>query len=66
MAGLAPCTVSTIVSDVNEAIVECLWNECISAHMPKTDNEFKEKMLDREECWQFPFSGVQWMAATFP
>ena len=55
MAGLAPCTVSTIVSDVNEAIVGCLWNESTSAHMPKTDEEFKEKK-NTEECWQFPFS----------
>ena len=24
--------------------------------MPKTDNEFRDKILDMEELWQFPFS----------
>ncbi len=56
MAGLAPCTVSTIVHEVNEAIVECLWQECVTAHMPATTEDFKEKILDMEELWQFPFS----------
>ena len=56
MVGLAPCTVSTIVHDVNEAIVSCLWEECVTAYMPVTEEEFKNKMLDMEELWQFPFS----------
>ena len=25
LGGLAPCTVSTIVNEVNEAIISCLW-----------------------------------------
>ena len=56
MAGLGRSTVTTIVNEVTEAIVKCLWTECISVHMPKTENEFKEKILDMEELWQFPFS----------
>ena len=56
MAGLGRSTVTTIVNEVTEAIVTCLWAECISVHMPKTDNEFKEEILDMEELWQFPFS----------
>ena len=56
MVGLAPCTVSTIVHEVNEAIVSCLWECCITIHMPKTEEDFKKKMLDMEELWQFPFS----------
>ena len=56
MVGLAPCTVSTIVHEVNEAIVSCLWECCITIHMPKTQEDFKKKMLDMEELWQFPFS----------
>jgi len=56
MVGLAPCTVSTIVHEVNETIVSCLWECCITIHMPKTEEDFKKKMLDMEELWQFPFS----------
>ena len=56
MVGLTPCTVSTIVHEVNEAIVSCLWECCITIHMPKTEEYFKTKMLDMEELWQFPFS----------
>ncbi|XP_065054392.1 uncharacterized protein LOC135683144 [Rhopilema esculentum] len=56
MAGLAPCTVSTIVHDVNEAIVSCLWKKCVSAHMPVSEEDFNNKMLDMEEIWQFLFS----------
>ena len=43
MVGLAPCTVSTIVHEVNEAIISCLWECCITIHMPKTEDDFKKK-----------------------
>ncbi len=56
MVGLGRSTVTTIVNEVTSAIVSCLWKECVSVHMPKTENEFKEKLLDMEELWQFPFS----------
>ena len=31
-----------------------LWNETVSTHMPQTEEEFKQKILDMEEFWQFP------------
>ena len=55
MVGLGHSTVTTIVNEVTEAIVSCLWTDCVSVHMPKTEDEFKEKILDMEELWQFPF-----------
>ncbi len=51
MAGLGHSTVMAIVNEVTSAIVSCLWKECVSVHMPKTKNKFKEKILDK-----FPFS----------
>ena len=56
MAGLGRSTVSTIVGEVTEVIVTCIWKECITAHMPVTQEDFKNKILDMEELWQFPFS----------
>lgn len=56
MVGLGHSTVATIINEVNNAIVKNMWTECISAHMPATGEQFKEKMLDMEELWQFPFS----------
>ena len=37
MAGLGQSTVSTIVGEVNEAIVNSMWKESVSAHMPVID-----------------------------
>ena len=48
LGGLAPCTVSTIVNEVNEAIVSCLWKKCVASHLPATDDAFKKRMLDLE------------------
>ena len=32
-----------------------VWSECLSRHMPKTQDDFEEKrMLDMDEFWQFP------------
>ena len=56
MVGLGQSTVSTIVSEVNDAILSCMWKECVSCHMPVSEEDFKSKMLDMEELWQFPFS----------
>ena len=56
MVGLGRSTVSTIVNEVTEAIVSCLWKECVVSHMPKTEQEFKDKIMDMEELWQFPYS----------
>ena len=59
MAGLAQSTVSTIVKEVCEAIITCMWKEHGESHMPKADAMFREKVLDMEEMWQFP---VTWGA----
>ena len=54
MAGIAERTVGYIVSEVTKAIVECLWEDTIKRHMPKSEEEFRSKILDMEEAWQFP------------
>lgn len=54
MVGVGLSTVSTIVHEVSEAIVEEMWDFTVSKHMPKTESDFREKMLDTEELWQFP------------
>lgn len=47
-------TVGYIVNEVTSAIVECLWEDSVTKHMPKSEDEFKSKILDMEEAWQFP------------
>lgn len=56
MIGLGRSTVSTIVGDVTEAIVTCMWKKCVTAHMPVGEQDFKNKILDMEEFWLFPFT----------
>ena len=53
MTGLGVSTVCTIVNEVTKAIVENLWDECVTKHMPKTEEEFRNKMIDMEQLWQF-------------
>lgn len=55
MAGLGVSTVHEIVSQVCQSIVENLWQECVMEHMPYTEEQFKEKMKDMNDRWQFPF-----------
>ena len=33
-----------------------LWPEAVKRHFPKSDEDFKEKLLDMDAEWQFPFS----------
>ena len=47
-------TVSCIVEEVSQVLVNHLWNNCVSVHMPDSTEAFKEKILDMEELWQFP------------
>ena len=54
MAGLGVSTVCNIVQEVCQVLVDHLWSESVSCFMPKTREEFKKKMLDMEEFWQFP------------
>jgi len=53
MGGLGVSTVCSIVHEVCQVLVDCLWNESVSSHMPKTREDFKKKKLDMEEFWQF-------------
>ena len=45
MVGLAESTVCQIVVEVCKAIVEELWSEAVDRHFPKSDEDFKEKLL---------------------
>ena len=54
MAGLGVSTVCNIVQEVCQVLVDHLWSESVSCFTPKTREEFKKKMLDMEEFWQFP------------
>ena len=54
LVGFGRSTVCGIVNDVAQAIVEILWEEHVSKHFPKDKEQFKEKLFDMEELWQFP------------
>lgn len=54
MAGLGVSTVCLIVQEVCQVLVDHLWSESVSCHMPNTQEDFKKKILDMEEFWQFP------------
>ncbi|XP_015770172.1 PREDICTED: uncharacterized protein LOC107348634 [Acropora digitifera] len=56
MTRLGVSTVCTIVNEVTKAIVENVWDECVNKHMPKSEEDFKKKMIDMEQFWQFPYS----------
>ena len=52
--GCGRSTVCLLVNEVTQAIVDVLWEEHVLKHFPKNQQQFKEKMLDMEELWQFP------------
>ena len=54
--GFGRSTVSVIVNEVTQAIIEALWDEHVSKYFPRGKQQFEEKMLDMEELWQFPCS----------
>ena len=56
MAGLGVSTVCTVCNEVAKAIVDNMWEECVTRHMPKSEEDFRKKILDMEELWQFPCS----------
>ena len=56
MVGLAESTACRIVVEVCTAIIEELWSETVDTHFPKTNDEFKEKLLDMDAEWQFPYA----------
>ena len=56
LVGLGVSIVATIVREVSHAIVETLWQEFVSRHMPQNQHDFDQKILDmQQELWQFPF-----------
>ena len=56
MTGLGVSTVCTIANEVAVAIVNNMWEQSVNCHMPKSEEDFKTKILDMDELWQFPFS----------
>ena len=56
MVGLAESTVCHIVVEVCKATVEELWSEAVDRHFPKSDEDFKERLLDIDAEWQFPYA----------
>ena len=54
MSGVGVSTVAAITDDVCEAIINNLWNDSVVNHFPKNEQDFREKMLDMEQMWQFP------------
>ena len=52
MSGLGVSTISSVCQEVCQVLVDHLWNENVSR--PQTEEEFKQKILDMEEFWQFP------------
>ena len=54
MSGIGLSTAATITKEVCQAIVDILWEEIVNKHMPKTEEDYKTKMVDMEEMWQFP------------
>ena len=54
MSGLGVSTISSICQEVCQVLVDHLWKETVTCHMPQTEEEFKKKVLDMEEFWQFP------------
>ena len=55
MTGFGVSSVCTICSEVTRAIVENMWEDCVNKHLPKTPEQFKTKIVDMEELWQFPY-----------
>ena len=56
MTGLGNSTVCGIVSEVTKAIINNLWSDQILRHFLRNKEEFRKKILDMEELWQFPCS----------
>ena len=53
MVGLAESTVFQRVVEVYKAIVEELSSEAVDRHFPKSDEDFKETLLEMDAEWQF-------------
>ena len=53
MAEIGERTVGYSVNKVTTAILECLWEYTVKKRA-KSEDEFRSKILDMEEAWQFP------------
>ena len=53
MCGIGVSTVFSICQEFCQVLVDHLWNETVSTHVPQTEEEFKQS-LDMEEFWQIP------------
>ena len=52
--GVGVATVCQIVFGVCNEIVKRMWKKSVSAHFPKIEDMFREKIIDIDERWQFP------------
>ena len=62
MCGLGLSTVATITKEVSEAIVEELWDDCISTYMPSSKWLFATRSWIWKKCGSFLVAGLRLMA----
>ncbi|XP_028400782.1 protein ALP1-like [Dendronephthya gigantea] len=55
ISGLGVSTERNIVCEVFLAIVECPWSSEVAKHLPTSKEMFKNKLVEMEGFWQFPF-----------
>ena len=53
MTGSGVSTVCTIVLEVCEVFVRNMWYSSVGRHVPNTEADFKNGMMDFEQLWQF-------------
>ena len=56
MTGYAESTVSCLIKEVCQAIVEILWEESVTKLFPKPEEDFRQALVDMESEWQFKFT----------
>ena len=56
MTGYAESTISVIVKEVSNAIVELHWDDAVTKYFPKTEEDFRKALIDMESEWQFRFA----------
>ena len=56
MTGYAESTVSCLIKEVCQAIVEILWEESVTKLFPKPEEDFRQDLIDMESESQFKFA----------
>ena len=56
MTGVGESTVSIIVREVTEAIVDNLWTDFVESHFPHDREMLYQKVKEMEQEWQFPYA----------